>query len=91
MEQHASLRFAWLRSTRGLEPHRPPTSADRLILVGYNAVWWVPLALVVAGLVSYRVGLLAFLAVSVSRAAVNLYRTNIMPVERALSFPLRLP
>lgn len=85
------MRFAWIRSTKTPDSDRSPTPADRAILVAYNAVWWAPAFLTVVGLVSYTTGLLGFLAITVIRAAVNLYRNNVMPVEKAMFFPLRLP
>ncbi len=85
------MRFAWLQATRGTKPARSPTAADRLALVAYNSLWWAPLALVLAGLISADAGLVAFLAISVGRSAVNLYRVNVLSVEKALSFPFRLP
>lgn len=85
------MRFAWLRSTDGLEPGEPPGPIDRVVFVFYNAVWWLPVILVIAGLISYTTGLLSFLAISIVRAVVNLYRNNVLPVERAISFPLRSP
>lgn len=49
------------------------------------------MVLTVLGMVSYEVGLVGFLAVTMVRALVNLYRNNVMPVERAQFFPLRSP
>jgi hypothetical protein len=84
------MRFASLRNGHA-EGAPPSSTADRLILMAYNLVWWLPVVLPVLGLVSYTVGLVAFLIITVVRAMVNLYRNNLMPVERAQHFPLRLP
>lgn len=84
------MRFASLR-TGHAEGAPPLSTADRLILVAYNLVWWVPVVLPVLGLVSYTFGLVGFLVITMVRAMVNLYRNNLMPVERAQRFPLRLP
>ena len=85
------MRFAWLRTKEGLV--QPPfmSSADRVMLVAYNLVWWVPVVLTVLGVLSYRAGSLGFLAIIVFRAATNLYRNNVLPVEAAQRFPLRSP
>ena len=57
----------------------------------YNVVWWLPVALPLLGLISYTAGLVLFLAISLIRAGVNLYRNNVMPLEAAVRFPLRSP
>lgn len=90
MEQHASLRFARLRTPPEAQPATAGTT-DRLILVAYNTVWWIPVVLPVLGIISYRAGLLGFAAVTLVRAAINLYRNNVLPIERGSEFPLRLP
>jgi len=43
------------------------------------------------GLISYRAGFVAFLAVTVVRALVNGYRINVMPIAAAERLPLRQP
>ena len=43
------------------------------------------------GVISYRVGFVAFLVVTVVRALVNGYRINVMPVAAAERLPLRQP
>jgi hypothetical protein len=67
------------------------TTTSRLLLVAYNVVWWVPVALPLLGVVSYRAGTVAFLAVTATRAAINLYRNNALPSAAAQRFPLRSP
>ena len=91
VEQHSAMRFAWLLSKEGLE--QPPAlgSAGRLIFVAYNLIWWLPVVLVILGIVSYWVGFIGFLAISVLRAAANVYRNNVLPIEEAQRFPLRSP
>ena len=84
------MRFAWLRTEDETEPP-PPSTADRLILVAYNLIWWVPVVLAVLGLISYAAGLVGFLTITMARAVVNLYRNNVMPIDRAQRFPLRSP
>jgi hypothetical protein len=85
------MRFAWLRSKEGSEELPPMSSADRLIFVAYNVVWWVPAVLPFLGILSYRAGFLGFLVVSVFRAVANVYRNNVLTVEAAQHFPLRSP
>lgn len=84
------MRFAWLRSSDGSGPP-PTTGVTRILLIGYNLVWWVPIALPILGLVTYRAGAIGFLILSMARAAVNLYRNNVLPVDEGDRFPLRLP
>ena len=84
------MRFAWLRKKQGLE--EPTMSAGaRLIYIGYNAVWFLPVVLVVFGAWSYRTGSIGFVVVTVLRAAANLYRNNLLTIEAAQRFPLRSP
>ena len=40
---------------------------------------------------SYRAGLMGFLAITVFRAAANFYRNNVLSVEDGARFPLRSP
>ena len=82
------MRFARLRNE---DEHPAETPFDRVVFVTYNVVWWIPVVLTVLGMVSYEVGLVGFLAVTTVRALVNLYRNNVMSVERAQFFPLRSP
>jgi len=85
------MRFAWLRTNYGSEAEQPSSGADRAILVAYNVVWWVPVVSTVLGITSYTTGLVIFTAGTIARAMINLYRNNIMPLEQAQDFPLRLP
>ena len=84
------MRFASLRDSQA-NGAPPSSTADRVILVAYNLVWWIPVVLPVLGLISYTAGLVGFLIITMVRAMVNLYRNNVMPVERAQRFPLRSP
>ena len=85
------MRFAWLRDKAVSAPAIAMSPASRLLFVAYNVVWWVPVVSAVGGIVSYRTGFLLFLAITIFRAAANLYRNNILPVEAAQRFPLRSP
>jgi hypothetical protein len=84
------MRFAWLR-TKEQRDEPASTASERFTLVTYNAIWWIPLALPILGVISYRTGFLTFLAVTVLRALINGYRINVMPVAAAERFPLRQP
>ncbi len=85
------MRFAWLRTKRALAQPPEPSPADKVLLAGYNIVWWVPVVLPLLGVISYRAGTLAFLAVTATRAAVNLYRNNVLRPDRGATFALRSP
>ncbi len=84
------MRFAWLRIKESRDAPAA-TSRERLTLIAYNVIWWVPVVLPILGAMSHRVGFIAFLAVTMVRALVNGYRINVMPVAAAERFPLRQP
>ena len=84
------MRFAWLRKKQGLEDPKMGTGA-RLIYIGYNVIWWLPVVLVVLGVWSYGTGAVGFVFVTVFRALANLYRNNVLSIEAARRFPLRSP
>ncbi|MCJ7779370.1 MAG: hypothetical protein MUQ27_00940 [Acidimicrobiia bacterium] len=90
MEQHSVMRFAWLRKKQGTDDPTMSTTA-RLIYIGYNVIWWLPVLLVILGVWSYRAGAVGFVVVTVFRALANLYRNNMLPIEAAQRFPLRSP
>lgn len=85
------MRFARLRSNN--EAGEPPSlaSVDRLIFLAYNAIWWVPVVLAILGILSFWVGSVSFVVISVVRALINAYRNNAMSIESAQRFPLRSP
>ena len=68
-----------------------PSPAARLTLIAYNVLWWIPVLAAPIGVISYRVGFVAFLAITVVRALVNAYRINAMPIGAAERLPLRSP
>lgn len=84
------MRFAWLRKMQGLEDPEMSTGA-RLIYIGYNVIWWLPVAMVILGIWSYREGAVGFVVVTVFRALALLYRNNVLTIEAAQRFPLRAP
>ncbi len=85
------MRFAWLRSKEGSGQPPAMSSAGRLSFFAYNLVWWVPVVLVLLGILSYWAGSIGFLVMSVFRAVANVYRNNVLPIEAAQRFPLRSP
>ena len=85
------MRFAWLRTRAGLGDLSPLSTVGRMLMIGYNVVWWVPAILPLLGTISYRAGFAGFLAITLFRAAVNLYRNNVLSAESAQRFPLRSP
>lgn len=84
------MRFAWLSKKQELEDPKMSTGA-RLIYIGYNVIWWLPVVLVVLGVWSYPAGAVGFVVVTVFRALANLYRNNVLSIEAARLFPLRAP
>ncbi len=84
------MRFAWLRKKEGIEEPQL-SAAARLTYIGYNVVWWLPVAFVITGLWSYRAGAIGFVVVTVLRTLANLYRNNVLSIEAAQRFPLRSP
>ncbi len=88
------MRFAWLREQDSTSPD--PGKLDRsplhkLVTIVYNLVWWVPLVLILTKVIDYRMGSIAFASITAFRAVANLYRNNLLPLERGESFPLRAP
>jgi hypothetical protein len=91
VEQHAAMRFAWLRENSGKPAPAQPGAINRLILVTYNLIWWVPIVLGFVKGIDYRTGFIAFLIITVFRAMANVIRNNVLTPEQAETFPLRSP
>lgn len=91
VEQHAAMRFAWLREKSG--DLAPPRSSviNRLILIVYNLIWWVPIVLGFFKVIDYRTAFITFLIITICRALANGVRNNILTPEQAEAFPLRSP
>ncbi|MFC2023181.1 hypothetical protein ACFLT5_00385 [Chloroflexota bacterium] len=85
------MRFAWLRENSDDRVSVKPSFANRLIFIAYNVVWWIPIVLAFAKIIDYRTGFIAFFVVTITRAAVNLFRINVLTPEQAENFPLRAP
>jgi len=43
------------------------------------------------GIIDYRTGFIAFFIIIIIRAIANLYRNNVLTLEQAVLFPLRIP
>jgi len=84
------MRFAWLRTKEGRDAPTA-TLSGRLTLIAYNVAFWVPVVMPIVGVTSYRVGFMAFLAITLVRALINGYRVNVMPVAAAERTPFRQP
>jgi len=62
-----------------------------LIFVAYNVVYWIPIVLPFTPIMSYRTGFILFFGEIIFRAVANLYRVNVLTLEQAERFPLRIP
>jgi hypothetical protein len=91
VEQHAAMRFAWLRETSGNDAPVQESLTNRIITITYNVVWWLPLVLVLTKAIDYRAGSTAFFAITILRAIANAYRNNVLKGEQAERFPFRAP
>jgi hypothetical protein len=91
VEQHAAMRFAWLREKSGDPAPPQPSVINRFILIAYNVVWWVPIVLGFTKVIDYRIGFVAFLIITIFRALANGVRNNVLPPEQGERFPLRAP
>ena len=91
VEQHAAMRFAWLREKSGDPAPAPPSAINRLIMIAYNLIWWVPPVLGFFKVIDYRTAFITFLIITIFRAIVNVVRNNVLTPEQAETFPLRSP
>jgi hypothetical protein len=91
VEQHAAMRFAWLRENDAGHHPAQPSTLNRLIFIAYNVIWWVPIVLGFAKVIDYRTASIAFLVITIIRAIANLVRNNVLTLEQAEYFPLRAP
>ena len=85
------MRFAWLRETSEDSAPAQPSAINRLILIAYNVIWWVPIVLGFIKVIDYRTGFVAFLIITLLRAIANAVRNNVLTPEQAETFPLRSP
>ena len=85
------MRFAWLRENSGEPGPAPPGAINRLILILYNLIWWVPIVLGFIKVIDYRTAFITFAAITIFRAMANVVRNNVLRPEQAETFPLRSP
>ena len=85
------MRFAWLRKNSAHHVTGKQSFTNRLILIAYNVVWWIPVLFPFTGLIDYRTGFVAFFVITIVRAGLNLYRNNVLEPEQGASFPFRAP
>lgn len=85
------MRFAWLREKGQASAPEKPGFANNFIFFVYNAVFCLPLLLVIFGQVEAETAFYAFALIIALRAVANWYRNNLMPIEAAQVFPLRSP
>lgn len=83
------MRFAWLhKSTTNNLPAKPGCGISLSRMV-YNAVWWIPILLALAGTITYGAGFIGFAIVTTLRLVANLVVNNVLTVEQAGTFPFR--
>ena len=91
VEQHAAMRFAWLRENSGDPVPAQPSAINRLIFIAYNVIWWIPIVLGFAKVIDYQTGFVAFLIITIFRAIANVVRINVLTLEQAELCPFRSP
>ncbi|MHC5037400.1 MAG: hypothetical protein ACYTHM_08815 [Planctomycetota bacterium] len=67
------------------------TVVNRIIFVAYNVVWWIPVPFPFIGVISYKSGFILVAAITSFRLIANVFRVNVLSLERAVSFPFRIP
>ena len=86
------MRFARLRKNADDQNPAKPDFLRQTIMVIYNLVWWLPLALVLIGTIDDFAGFASFTVITLARAIANWYRNNApLTLEQAEVFPLRTP
>jgi hypothetical protein len=85
------MRFAWLRENSGGDAPAQPGPLNRLVLVVYNLIWWLPILLGFTKVIDYRVAFITFFAITAIRAIANLVRNHFLSLEQAEAFPFRSP
>jgi len=85
------MRFARLRENSANYVSVNQSSSNRLILVAYNAVFWIFLLPFITTM-EYSTGFIAFTVIIFVRLAANLYINAFkLKPEQYESFPLRTP
>lgn len=85
------MRFAWLQKNSAADAPGRQSFINRLTLTLYNLAWWVPILLPFTKTIDYPTGTIMFTAITLIRLIANVYRNNFLPLDRAVSFPLRSP
>jgi hypothetical protein len=85
------MRFAWLRENSDEPAPAQPGPLNRLVLIVWNLVWWVPILLGFIKVIDYTVAFITFFAITVLRAIANLVRNNLLTLDQAEIFPFRSP
>ena len=91
VEQHSVMRFAWLRENSGKDKSIKSSLLNKLIMITYNVIWWLPIVLAFTKVIDYKTGFYYFFLITVFRALSNLFRNNILKGEKAEIFPFRAP
>lgn len=84
------MRFAWLQKQSENAVSDEQNTPNRLTYIAYNAVWWIPILLVLIGVIDPAAGFISFTIITVLRLVANLYRNNVMDPEQAVTFPFRM-
>ena len=92
VEWHSARRFAWQRknSADPIPVKLKFTHPLNLIFVAYNVIYWIPIILPFTRIIDYRTGFIALFVVVIIRAVANLYRNNVLTLEQAEIYPLRI-
>jgi hypothetical protein len=91
VEQHAAMRFAWLRKNSANTVSVKQSLTNQITFVAYNVVWWIPVVLPFTKTIDYSTGFIAFAVITGVRSGANLYRNNVLTLEQAERFPFRAP
>ena len=87
------MRFAWQKkkSAEQVLTTKKPSFLLRFIMIAYNVIWWVPIALPIVRVIDYHTGFMVFLVVTIIRVVANFLRNNVLRPEQAENFSLRAP
>ncbi|MDH5229655.1 MAG: hypothetical protein OEY38_06330 [Gammaproteobacteria bacterium] len=91
IEQHSAMLLAWQIKKTGNYSSAKRSLLNSIVVVIYNFVWWIPIALPLLELTDYRLGAMIFFVVTLTRAFINFYRMNRLTLEQAIHFPFRGP
>ena len=64
---------------------------NRITVIAYNIIWWIPVVLPFIDVADYRTSSIIFFFITLVRAIANLYRVNVLQLEKADNFPFRGP